>query len=345
MAAITYGDITVGAAKDILKYAEDNDDDEKDLSIAGLKNALAILLNSLNTTPEMDDYERQGVWDSWAMASELYKQNLSEETTTTGPEKFYALVGLAEFFQAPTEDDESADNETTRWQELVKNSGLALKQRDEEKEALGSELDNRRCTSAFWWHAESLTKVGRDNDALVICRKALMPNVLQYSHKQLDFLNTIITILSKTGEWRKIIEEVQCRSHKMRAEWMFNRLGDIGLFVDSDDLLRKAGVLSSRVDIVITFYVDAIDYWQPLDWFKAQCLALQLALVYRRDARVTKMAELILDNINKEIMGGRKHLSGGIDILRFVDISSLSKASLSYFLTNHFLTERFSHQQ
>jgi hypothetical protein len=299
------GRINAKAANAILDFSKDFLK-ETPTDVARIRIALALLLNSSDTK------------DDRKMAADLYSLNLKSDDTTPGPEKFYSYVGLAEYYASPITDDETQDATKARWGDVVKNSDLALQQRLDEKGALGSELDNERCTIAFWLKADAHHRLDQDDLALKTCTDALVTNELEYTRKNkklLDFLTLIINIHAKTDKYYEIIALIQNCQYKMRAEWLWHRWEFVP---DKGDYLRKAAVLTGRVDFLIQFYEEAIDYHKEhQNWYGAQILANDLSVIYRRDARATRMAEITLENIMKEVKNNMSR-SDAADVLRFV---------------------------
>jgi len=283
------GRMNAKAANAIIEFSNEFLKDAP-IDVARIRIALAMLLN---TSDNSDDRKR---------AADLYNLNLESDDNTPGPEKFYSYVGLAEYYYSPITEDETQDASKTRWENVVKNTDLALQQREDEKEALGSELDNECCTRAFWLKADAHHKLDQDTLALETCTKALDPNELEYSKKNkqlLNFLTLIVTIHAKKDNYYPIIALIQNYQYRMRADWLWHRWDFV---TDKTDSLRKAAVMTRRVDFLIQVYEESIDYHKDhQNWFGAQILSLDLAVIYRRDGRATRMAETTLDNIMKEV--------------------------------------------
>lgn len=256
-----------------------------------------------------------GMPDCREKALELYMQNVRNIDDIPGPEKFYSYVGLAEYHaELPGSKAEMSPDEITKtWKEVVKYADKALQIRQDEQGPLGSELDHRRCTAAFWMKAKAKQSLGEDTKALEICTNALHPGELEYSRRLLDFLTMLTSIHSKNREYSKLIDAVQSYPFKTRAEWLWHRSPE---FTDKSDVLREAVVLTRRVDFLILLYEDAIEYWQSRDWENAQCLQYELAVIYRRDVRTTKMAEITLETIMTTVMRNLARRGAG-NVLRF----------------------------
>jgi hypothetical protein len=283
------GEINVKGANAIIEFSK-GFLGESPVDLAGIRIALALLLNSTERTEKLEARK---------MAAGLYKQNL-ESADTPGPEKFYSYVGLAEYYSSPIVDDETQEVAKARWENVVDNSNLALQQRLEEKEALGSELDNERCTMAYWLKADAQHQLDKDQDALKTCVMALAPGELEYSKKNttlLEILTLRVTIHAKRKsreDYSAIIALIQRCQSKIRAEWMWYRSHE-------KESLRMAAVMTRRVDFLSQVYEEAIAYHRNnKNWIGALFLTIDLSSIYRHDARVTKMAEITLDNLMKE---------------------------------------------
>ena len=163
------------------------------IDVARIRIALAMLLN---TSDNSDDRKR---------AADLYNLNLESDDNTPGPEKFYSYVGLAEYYYSPITEDETQDASKTRWENVVKNTDLALQQREDEKEALGSELENECCTRAFWLKADAHHKLDQDTLALETYTKALDPNELEYSKKNKQLLNFLTFAEEDFGHLKRVV--------------------------------------------------------------------------------------------------------------------------------------------
>ncbi|KIW74016.1 hypothetical protein, variant [Phialophora macrospora] len=238
-------------------------------------------------------------------AAQLYQANLRHKSTP-GPAKFYSALGLAEYHAHAKEDKEPEDQMRKRWEMVRKYTQEALAQGDHERGALGTDLNNERRTAAYLLLVDAWRKLDQDDEALAICQRALQPGELEYSQEMLRFLTTIVAIRFQRGEYAQIVDEVQRQPLQVKCEWMYYR-SDI--WTNKEDQLRQAAVRSGRVDFVIHLYEDAIDYWQTKASFQTGVLQCELAEVYRRDARVTKMADRILDGM---IRGNSAMLKGGI---------------------------------
>ncbi|EXJ75437.1 uncharacterized protein A1O5_02133 [Cladophialophora psammophila CBS 110553] len=257
----------------------------------------ALLLNTDSNTPVDRD-----------IAAKLYETNIKLKDTP-GPEKFYSSLGLAEYHANTGNDDDPPDLVRKKWEMVQKHTGYTLQQWTDEKGALGSELNNERCTEAYLLEAQAWSKLDKDDKALETCKHALQPGALQFSSKILEFLTMIVEIYFKRKQFARVIDEVQQQSHQIKCEWMLSRSEYL---TDKDDRLRQAAVLSRRVDVLIQLWEEAIDYWQQLSPFAAGRLRVGLAIVYRHDARTTKMAEAVLDSMIVAIMADPNMLKGGL---------------------------------
>ncbi|RAH81654.1 hypothetical protein BO86DRAFT_96267 [Aspergillus japonicus CBS 114.51] len=244
--------------------------------------AAGLVLHSIADSEEKD------------LAAEFYQTNLDDKTTP-GPERFYSYLGLAEYHRSKQDQAESMDEEEIRegWKRVVKYADLALTARTEEKGALGSELSDERCTNAFLLKAHALQELGENEQAIETCEEALREG-LEYTQQLLELLTSIVNIHGKKGEWSKVIDAVRRQQPKIRSEWLWFRSTD---FTNKKDLFRRAAVETRRVDYLLQTFQDSVDYWQKLDPARAQATQFELAFIYRRDARATKMAEHILDNM------------------------------------------------
>jgi len=267
------------------------------VKLARARISAALLLNNDSLSPEDRD-----------LAAKLYETNLKLKDTP-GPERFYSSLGLAEYHAHKANEGGPPDFVKKEWEMVQKCTGETLQQWSDEKGALGSQLNNERCTEAYVLEARAWIKLGNDAKALETCKRALQPGVLQYSSKIPDFLTMITEIYFKQRQFARVIDEVQQQSHQTKCEWMLFRLEN---WTDKNDHLRQAAVLSRRVDVIIQLYEEAIDYWQLLSPFSARTLQVELAVVYRQDARTTKMAEGVLDNMIADIREDPNRLKGGL---------------------------------
>lgn len=264
------------------------------MKLAKARISAALLLNESNV-PE--DRKK---------AAHFYEVNLKDKSTP-GPERFYSFLGLAEYHARPAAEQDGEDQEL--WRTVQKYTGEAMQQWVHEKGALGSELINERCTAAFLLEAKAWRKLNNDPQALETCQRALVPGELQYSEDVLELLRMIVDINFKEGRYAKVVDEVHAQAHQLKCEWMLQRSDD---FTDRDDHLRQAAVFSRRVDLLVQMYDEAIEYWQPIDTFRAAVLQYELSVIYRLDARATRMAERVLDNIIETIRDDLTLLKGGI---------------------------------
>jgi hypothetical protein len=186
---------------------------------------------------------------------------------------------------------------------------MALKQWERERGALGTELNDARCTVACLLEAKAWRHMGNDKVALRVCQRTLEPGRLEYRKDMLEFLNMIVDILFKDGQYAKVIGEVQRQPHRVRCEWILYRSDE---FTDKSDRLRHAAVLSRRTDILVQLYEEAIGYWTGKDFVAASALRYELAVIYRQDARSTSMADYVLKNMVREIQEDPKLLKGGM---------------------------------
>jgi len=153
---------------------------------------------------------------------------------------------------------------------------------------------------AYWLKADAQHQLDKDQDALKTCVMALAPGELEYSKKNttlLEVLTLSVTIHAKRKsreDYFAIIALIQRCQSKIRAEWMWYRSHE-------KESLRMAAVMTRRVDFLSQVYEEAIAYHRNnKNWIGALFLTIDLSSIYRRDARVTKMAEITLDNLMKE---------------------------------------------
>lgn len=280
-------------AKELIEYGK-NEVYKNPVEIARCRIATALVLHDvpINETREL--------------CVELYQTNLSE-TTTLGPEKFYSYLGMAEYYRGLIETSSSdADEEEKKanWRNVVAFADKALVERNEEKGALGSELRNERCIKAFLLKSEALTELGLDAEAIKICEEALGEE-LEYTDELLEFLKTIVNIHTKKEEWTKLIQAVRRQRPRIRSEWLWNRSDN---FTDKRDSLRRAAVETRRVDFAIHIFEEAVEYWQARGIDQSVATQYELALIYRRDARATKMAENEIDKLIARLVENRVSL-------------------------------------
>jgi hypothetical protein len=237
------------------------------------------------------------------MAAVLYKRNLEPNEVTPGPEKFLSYVGLAEYYASPPPNTELQEATKARWENVIHNSDLALQQRIYEKEALGSELDNERCTMVYWLKAMAQHELAKhepsqDQFALQTCMMAMAPGQLEYTTsntKYLDILTLMITIhATKKKKMKKghfaILSLIRNCPSNVRAEWLWHCF--------EKDPLRRAAVMTRRIDFLIQVYEEAIAYHaKQNEWFGVLFLTTELSYIYRRDAQVTGMAEIALEKL------------------------------------------------
>lgn len=264
------------------------------MEIARCRIATALVLHDVAT-----DETRQ-------LCVELYQTNLSE-TTTLGPEKFYSYLGMAEYYRGLIETasaDADEEEKKANWRNVVDFADKALVERNEEKGALGSELRNERCIKAFLLKSEALTELGLDAEAIKICEEALGEE-LEYTDELLEFLKTIVNIHTKKEEWTKLIQAVRRQRPRIRSEWLWNRTLN---WTDKKDSLRRAAVETRRVDFAIQIFEEAVEYWQARDIGHSVATQVELAWIYRRDARATKMAENEIDKLITRLVENRMSL-------------------------------------
>ncbi|PYI02494.1 hypothetical protein BO78DRAFT_463945 [Aspergillus sclerotiicarbonarius CBS 121057] len=247
-----------------------------------------------------------GETENTDLAAELYQTNLNEKTTP-GPERFYSYLGLAENHGMKYAKSESQEAQETRagWKQVVKYADLALTARAEEKGALGSELADERCTNAFFLKADALKRLGEDEPAIDTCEEALQEG-LEYTDQTLKLLTIIVDLHAKNGAWNRVIDAVSRQPLKLRSEWLWGRSN---IFTNEEDVFRRAAVETRRVDFLVQTFHDAVDYWQKLHPFRALVTKFELAFIYRRDVRATRMAEHILDTLLAKVTESQNTMS------------------------------------
>lgn len=298
-------EITPSIAKEMLRFGQEHCLTTP-AKLARGRIAAALLLNNSDNA------------ESRKAGAELYETNI-KEISTPGPERFYSFLGLAEYHANVKAGGELSENVKVNWEKVVEYANKALKERDAEKGALGSELNNERSAAAYLLKANALNELNDDTDALETCEKALEPGELEYSNKLLQFLTIVIRIYAKNKQHANIVKEMQQQSPRIRSEWLFH---PPYILNDKRDAFREAAVLTRRVDFVIQVYEDAIEYWQAKDTFRSLMLQLELGNIYRRDARATKMAERTLNNIMDTVKEDPTQLSGTLPFVmtEMVDI-------------------------
>ncbi|QGA21108.1 hypothetical protein EYB26_008818 [Talaromyces marneffei] len=285
--------VTATRAKALIEYGK-NEVYKNPVEIARCRIATALVLQT-----ELTDEIRE-------LYVELYQTNLTERTTL-GPEKFYSYLGMAEYHRASfltSTTDEGEEELNAKWRNVVSFADKALIERNEEKGALGSELRNERCIKAFLLKSEALTELGSDAEAIATCEEALSEE-LEYTDEILEFLKTIVNIHTKKEEWTKVIQAVRRQRPRIRSEWLWHRSAN---FTDKKDSLRRAAVETRRVDFAIQIFEEAVEYWQARDIGHSVATQAELAVVYRRDARATKMAENEIEKLITRLVENRMSL-------------------------------------
>lgn len=290
--------MTATIAKALIEYGKE-EVYKNPVEIARCRIATALVLHDAGTVDATE------LRDATELCVELYQTNLSE-TTTLGPEKFYSYLGLAEHYRGlvGTSSNASEEEKKANWRKVVDFADKALIERNEEKGALGSELRNERCIKAFLLKSEALTQLGLDTEAIEVCEQALGED-LEYTDDLLEFLKTIVNIHTKKGEWTKVIQAVQRQRPKIRSEWLWKRTD---YWTDKKDSFRRAAVETRRVDFAIQVFEEAVEYWKARDTGHSVALQSELAVVYRRDARATKMAENQIDKLITGLVENRESL-------------------------------------
>lgn len=263
--------------------------------LSKLRIAAALLLQSQKDTATR------------AKALEYYHLNLID-SNTPGPQRFYSLLGIAEWNAFEITDDSPRNV----WKQVLEYANEALKQRARQGGPLGSELNSERCCAAL------LLQVKAENilfDLLFAKRlltdrePSLNLEEWGYGQNRIHLLDTIITRYTNEKQYAKVMELVCQRSSKLQYEWLWYRSDDI---TGKWDPVRKCAVLSRRVDVLIQFYEEAIEYWQKLSDWTANVTKYELSLIYRQDARTTRMAEYILKEIVETMLKDPVKMKGGI---------------------------------
>ncbi|KAK5022406.1 hypothetical protein LTS07_010066 [Exophiala sideris] len=248
------------------------------------RNAAALLLNDSFSSEDQDK------------AARLYRTNLKKEKLPR-PERFYSLLGLAEYHARKVDESEDTDGIEGMWAKVQKYTTQALNQWEDEKGALGSDLHNERYLAACLLQAKAFRKLRNDSDALKTCESvfdAFKLGQVQYSQVLLDFLTMIAEIHFNKKQYGKILYVVRRQSARVRSEWIYDRPDRL---TQKGDQLRQAAVHSRRMDILAQLYEGAVEYWQPLDPIRALDLQYDLSLILRQDTRTTMMSEVLLDGI------------------------------------------------
>ncbi|KAI1618219.1 hypothetical protein EDD36DRAFT_425886 [Exophiala viscosa] len=248
------------------------------------RNAAALLLNDSFSSEDQDK------------AARLYRTNLKKGRLLR-PERFYALLGLAEYHAVKADEAENKDGSEELWAKVQKYTTQALNQWEDEKGALGSELNNERYLAACLLKAKASRKLKDDINALKTCQdvfEAFRRGQIQYSQVLLDFLTMITDIHFDEKQYAKILYEVRRQESRVRYEWLYERPDRL---TQKGDHLRQAAVHSRRMDILAQLYEGAVEYWQSLDPIRALDLQYDLSLILRQDTRTTRMAEILLDSI------------------------------------------------
>ena len=236
---------------------------------------MALLANSVESTSEPNQ-------PSQSYALKLYEQNLKDDQSgkevLSGAERFYTLVGLGEYhFQG------------SRWQEAADRAESALKQHEQERAALGSDLDSSRLRAAFSIRARALQNLGPEFDEQAVKVFETGLETLAFSRSLVEFLDGIATVLSRNSKHLELMQKVQQWPQERRNTWLASRSFES----TSRNLeLRKAAVHTRRADLLVRFYEDAIEAYKLLS--VSLFLRYELAIIYRRDLRLAKVAKRTL---------------------------------------------------
>ncbi|KAK6383911.1 hypothetical protein LTS17_003203 [Exophiala oligosperma] len=259
-------------------------------------------------------------------ALQFYTANIVDKSTP-GPEKFYSLLGIAEYYDRKARgvtDDEAKET----WIKVQEYTSKALQQLAQEKGALGSELDNGRCLAAFLLKANASMRLADDAKALETCEGLLQAfdlGQVQWGFQLLHALTMVVEIHYRHGRYARLVHQVLNQKTPLKCAWFCDRTAIMNHSVYAVDAFREAAVRSRRVDMSIRLCEEAIEYWRQNDSTMAIFLQDNLAVIYGQDARTTVMAERVLDNIIETIQKDYTLLKGGIlrsVFPRMVDILS-----------------------
>ncbi|KAJ5519268.1 Tetratricopeptide-like helical [Penicillium expansum] len=229
-------------------------------------------------------------------ARELYETNLQQKKTS-GPEKFYSHLGLAEHFyganQADSEDTED-DKPDQRWNLVLEHADEALRAWWKEKGALGSDLNEERCIKAFVLKALSLNQLKQDEEAINTCHRCLEEG-FQYNPQISELLSLLVDIHSKNKNWAKLVSIVWQQKQNVQAEFLNHLFYELDT-LDKAYLLMEAAVKSNRVDYLIRMVEGAREYAKEKDGPRLFVMTWMLAYIYRIVAKVPRMAEHLMMN-------------------------------------------------
>lgn len=227
------------------------------------------------------------------LAKEYYTKNI-KQASKNEPELFYSLLGLAECHLPSTLN---AENEKDAYEKVLQYVDKALALRSAETGPLRPSLDNGRCADAFIVKARAHHRLNCRDQAVQSYTQALQEN-FDSTSKNLMILSSLVDLYSEMGNDAKIFNALGSQSTALKVEWILTE--------NKAKVLRQAGVKAGRVDFVIQLYEDAIAHCQQRVYTRLS-LQLDLALIYRCDARATKMAGIILRQVEEDSENTHEH--------------------------------------
>ncbi|KAA8572262.1 hypothetical protein EYC84_002888 [Monilinia fructicola] len=303
----TEKEFTANVADKILKYAQENGFSHP-AKLSRVRTAIAILLLEKGSGIK----ERKKV-------KEYYEANL-KHPGTSGPERFYSLLGLANYHSMSTMNDDNKNAECIKqsWENVKYFADQAITEKDIQKGPLGSKLNSERCYEAYLLKACALGELNDIPGAIESCKTALHLG-MEYAPVMVHVLNKIVEFYTKTKQFDKLFDEVYQQSPLLKYMWLWDFR--YYYFANNSDPMRKAAVLTRRVESLIQLYEEAIGFWLRKEEFQiVAILQYELSYIYRRDARVTKMAESTLNSLIDEVLRDTDKMKGGILQLAFPEM-------------------------
>ncbi|KAJ8070826.1 hypothetical protein OCU04_001187 [Sclerotinia nivalis] len=203
-------------------------------------------------------------------AAAYYDKNM-KQSGGSSPEKFYSVLRLAECqYPGILDWKDIPEIEDAEWAKIEDSSVKALTYRTKQAQPPGSRLDSERCCAAFLLKALALYKSGKMDEAIETYESALSPGTLEYCKGINNTPTFVVVLYAEKDKYREVIARV-CEQHpRFKYEWLlWHRSSQ---YTDKSDVLRKAAVLTRRVDILINLYKEAINYWQKIDYRYAEYL-------------------------------------------------------------------------
>ncbi|RAL59829.1 hypothetical protein DID88_000458 [Monilinia fructigena] len=236
---------------------------------------------------------------------------------TSGPEVFYSILGLTEYHMISMMNDDKKNAESMRqgWENVKSLADQAIKEKDIQKGPLGSELNSGRCYQAYYFKANAMAKLN-DVPGAIENYKAALNLGMEYAPIMVYVLDKIVQLYAQAKQYDKLFDEVYQQSPLLKYIWLwaFRRK----YFANKSDPLRKAAVLTRRIENLTQLYEEAIGFWLRKEEFQiAAILKCELSYIYRRDARVTKMAENTMNSLVDEVLRNTNKMKGGILQLAF----------------------------